>query len=88
MPETLIGQVTHYYSKIGVAALNLKAPLKTGDRIHITGHTTNLEQAVESIEIEHLKVDSAEAGDDVAISIVDKVRDGDQVYRQTETAET
>jgi len=86
MPELLIGKVTHYYSRIGVAALSLEAPLRTGDRIHIVGHTTDLEQAVESMEVEHGKVDAAGPGDDAAISVVGKVRDGDQVYRVTEAA--
>ena len=86
MPELLIGKVTHYYSRIGVAALSLEAPLHTGDRLHILGRTTDLEQTVESMEIEHRQVESASAGDDVAISVAARVREGDQVYREMEPA--
>ena len=86
MPELLIGKITHYYSKIGVAALTLEAPLHTGARVHIVGNTTDLEQIVESMEIDHGKVDSAEAGDDVALGVSGKVREGDQVYCEMATA--
>ena len=69
MPELLIGEVTHYYSRIGVAALKLEAPLHTGDRVHVLGRATDLEQTVESMEVEHRKVDAAEPGDDVYRSL-------------------
>ena len=74
MPEVLIGKVSHYYSRIDVAALSLEAPLHTGDRIHIVGRSTDLQQTVESMEIEHRNVDAAAAGDDVAIRVTGKVR--------------
>ena len=74
MPEVLIGKVSHDYSRIDVAALSLEAPLHTGDRIHIVGRSTDLQQTVESMEIEHRNVDAAAAGDDVAIRVTGKVR--------------
>lgn len=84
MAELIIGQVTHYYSRLGVAALNLRAPLSKGDRVHILGHTTDLEEAVDSMEIDHQPIDRAQPGDDVAIRVVGKVRQGDKIYRQME----
>ncbi|MBS7626573.1 translation elongation factor-like protein [Candidatus Bathyarchaeota archaeon] len=77
-----VGQVTHYYSKIGVAVIQLKAPLNVGDIILIKGATTNLEQRVESMEIEHRNVDRAEAGQSVGLKVKDKVREKDIVYRK------
>ena len=50
MAEQLIGKVTHYYGRVGVAALSLEGPLRAGDKIHIVGHTTDLVQAVASLE--------------------------------------
>ena len=47
-----VGRVTHYFSKISVAVVELKAPLKVGDRILIRGATTNFEQTVDSMQIE------------------------------------
>ena len=84
MPEVMIGQVTHYYSRIGVAALKLEAPLHKDDRLHFVGHTTDFEQAVESMEIDHRSVEVAGVGDDVAIDVIGRVRKGDKVYRHTE----
>ena len=84
MAELLIGEVTHYYSKLGVAALNLRAPLSKGDHIHILGHTTDLGETVDSIEIDHQQIDLAQPGDDVAIKVIGKVRDGDKIYREME----
>ena len=70
-----------------MAGLSLEAPLRAGETVHILGHTTDLEQTVESIEIEHRGVDAAGVGDDVAIGVVGKVWEGDKVYRVTGTAD-
>lgn len=82
-PGEAIGVVTHYFSHLSVAAVTLSAPLAVGDRIHIRGHTTDLVQTVESLEVDHAKVDSARPGDDVAMQVTDHVRDHDRVYRET-----
>jgi len=84
MPDMLIGTVSHYYGRIGVAALELDAPLRTGDRVHIQGHTTDLKQRVNSIQIDQRKIDAAESGDDIAIEVEGKVRTGDRVCREME----
>ena len=81
-PTEAIGRVTHYFSHLSVAALSLDEPLSVGDRIHIKGHTTDLVQAVESLEVEHQRVDSAGPGDDVALRVDDHVRDHDSIYRE------
>jgi translation elongation factor EF-Tu-like GTPase len=78
--EQAIGTVTHYYGHLSVAAITLTDTLRVGDRIHIVGHTTNLEQPVESMEVDHAKVDSAGAGDDVALAVQDHVREHDRIY--------
>ena len=77
----MIGEVIHYYSKIGVAALNLQAPLRKGDLTHILGHMTDLVLTVDSLEMDHSQIDIAQPGDDVAIKVLQKVREGDKVYR-------
>jgi hypothetical protein len=81
-PAEAIGTVTHYFSHLSVAALSLRAPLAVGDRIHIRGHTTDLVQTVESMEIEHRRVERANPGDDVAIKVADHVREHDRVFRE------
>jgi len=83
MPEERVGIVSDYFAKIGVAGIDVEATLRVGDTIHIVGHTTDLEQAVESIQIEHAQVDEAKAGDAIGIKVRERCRDGDVVYRVT-----
>ena len=81
MPEERIGVVNDYFAKIEVAGIDLEGTLRVGDTIHIKGHTTDLEQAVESLQIEHDQVDEAKAGDSIGIKVKDRCRGGDVVYR-------
>jgi translation elongation factor EF-1alpha len=80
-PAEAIGTVTHYFSHLSVAAVTLTAPLTVGERIHIRGHTSNVEQTVESMEVDHGAVERAEPGDDVALKVADHVRENDLVFR-------
>ena len=70
-----------YFAKIGVAGIDLTSTLKVGDRIHIRGHTTDLEEVVESIQVEHEAVEEAKPGDKIGVKVADRVRGGDHVYR-------
>lgn len=76
-----VGSVTHYYGRIGVAVVELTAPLRVGDRIAIRGMTTNFEQVVESMEIEHKPVKEAGPGASIGLKVSGRVREGDIVYR-------
>jgi len=76
-----IGKVTHFFTKISVAVIELKTSISVGDRILIKGPTTNLEQTVESMEIEHKKVKRAEAGQSIGLKMGDRVRENDIVYK-------
>jgi putative protease len=87
MRQHRIGKITHYYRKLGVAALELEEPLRVGDRVHIAGHTTDLEQPVESLEIEHRRVSRALPGQSVAVRVIDRVRPGDDVLLEEEEAD-
>jgi putative protease len=79
-PAEAIGAVTHYYGHLSVAAVTLSAPLRVGDRIHIEGHTTDLVQTVESMEVDHAKVEAAGPGDDVALAVTGHVREHDHIF--------
>jgi translation elongation factor EF-1alpha len=81
-PAEAVGRVTHYFSHISVAAVQLDQPLAVGERIHIQGHTTDLVQDVGSMEVEHAKVERAGPGDDVALQVEDHVRDHDLIFRE------
>lgn len=79
--EKPIGKVVHYYTKLGVAAIELSDSLKVGDKIKIKGHTTDFEQKVDSMQIENDKVETAKKGDSIGIKVSDYVREGDQIYK-------
>jgi len=79
--EQLIGKVTHYFSKIGVAVVELSGSLKVGDTIRIVGGDTDFSQTIESMQIEHDKINEAKTGDAVGIKVDQKVRDGYKVYK-------
>lgn len=82
MVERPIGHVTHYYGHIGVATLDLEEKLRVGERVHIKGHSTDLEQPVLSMQIDHQSVMEAKPGDPVAIKVAEHVREHDVVYKE------
>lgn len=82
--EHNIGRVTHYYDKIGVAVLSLTAELKINDTIQILGHTTDLVQKVNSLEIDHRKIQSAGPKVEVALKVDEPVHEGDKIFLITD----
>ena len=80
--EVQVGHVTHYYSRLGVAAVEVEDDeIDVGDTIHIKGHTTDLVQPVESIEFEHHHIDEAKPGQSVGIKVKEHVREHDAVLK-------
>ena len=84
MPDEVIGTVSDFFARPVVAGIELTASLKVGDKIHIKGHTTDLELVVDSMQINNVNVDQAKAGDSVGIKVSERVRRGDTVYKVTE----
>ncbi len=83
--EEEIGKITHFFSKINVGVLELtNGHLHIGDTIHIKGHTTDFYQKVESMQVEHAPVESADKGMEVGLKVESSVREGDQVFKVTE----
>ncbi len=80
MEEKEIGVVAHYFSKISVGIIQLNAPLKTGDTLHIKGAHDDFTQAIESMQIEHETVASAKEGDLVGIKFIQQVHPNDKVF--------
>ncbi len=83
MPEVEIGQVSDFFAKPVVAGITLTGTLKVGDKVHIKGHTTDLELTVESMQILNVNVPEGKAGDAIGIKVTDRVRAGDKVYKIT-----
>ncbi len=84
MPEEVIGKVSDFFARPVVAGIELTATLKMGDKIHIKGHTTDLELTVDSMQIDNVDVNEAKAGDAVGIKVSDRVRRGDTIYKVTD----
>ena len=84
MPEEVVGKVSDFFARPVVAGIELIGTLKLGDKIHIKGHTTDMELVVDSMQINNVDVDQAKAGDSVGIKVSERVRGGDTVYKVTE----
>jgi putative protease len=77
-----VGRVTHFFPKISVAVIELTAPLAVGDTIAIKGPTTDFEQTVDSMQIEHKNIQRAEAGQSIGLKVIQRVREKDKVYKK------
>lgn len=84
MPEEIIGKVDDFFAHPVVAGIELIGSLKMGDRIHIKGHTTDIEFTVASMQIDNVNASQAKAGDSVGIKVSERVRRGDTVYKVTD----
>jgi len=84
MPEEEIGTVSDFFAHPVVAGIELTGTLKVGDRIHIKGHTTDLEMTVNSMQINNVNVNEAKAGDSVGVKVTERVRRGDTIYKVTD----
>ena len=80
MAEVVIGTVSDFFAKPMVAGIELAAPLKVGDTIHIKGHTTDIMMTVQSMQIDNINVTEAKTGDAVGIKLADRARKGDTVF--------
>lgn len=79
--EKEIGKVTHYFDHLSVVIVELSDELKKGDKIHVKGHTTDFEEAADSIQINKVEVEEAKAGDVIGLKVTEEAREGDRVYR-------
>jgi putative protease len=83
-PGERIGVVTHYYSHLSVAVVKLEAArLRVGDTIHIRGHTTDFQQRVDSLQVNHVSVQEVGPGDDFGLKVREHAREHDVVYKVT-----
>lgn len=85
MEEKKIGVVTHFFGHISVAAINITDDtLKVGDVIHLKGHTTDFNQKIKSMQIEHDSIEEAKPGDIIGLEVKEHVREHDVVYKVSE----
>ena len=81
MPEEAVGKVNDFFARPVVAGVEMIGTLKVGDKIHVTGHTTDIEMVVDSMQINNVNVTEVKPGDSVGIKVPDRVRRGDTVYK-------
>lgn len=81
MAEELVGEVSHWFANIGVAGIKLSGDLTVGDRVHIIGHTTDLEQEITSMQRDNEDVEEASAGDEIGVKLASRARPGDDVFK-------
>ena len=77
-----VGRVTHFFTRISVAVVELSGTLAVGDTILVKGPTTDFEQVVESMQIEHENIERAEAGQSIGLKTEQRVREEDIVYKK------
>ena len=78
----LVGEITHYFSKIMVCVVDIKgAPMKVGDQIKVKGSTTDFVQTIKSLQIESQDVKAAHKGQLVGLKVKKVARGGDKVYK-------
>jgi putative protease len=85
MPEKiLVGKITHYFTNINVAVIELEGEIKLGDKLLFEGATTNFEQPLDSMEIDRKPIETAGKGQSIGLKVKDRVRLGDKVYKIVE----
>ncbi|MFO8100866.1 MAG: translation elongation factor-like protein [Dehalococcoidia bacterium] len=84
MPEEEVGTVSKFFAKPMVAGIDLSASVKLGDKLHIKGHTTDMQFVIGSMQIDNANVEEGKQGDSIGIKVTDRAREGDKVYRITD----
>jgi len=82
MSEKLVGTVTHFFKGPSVAIVSLtEGEVVVGDEVRFKGHTSDFTERIASMEMDHQKVERATAGHEIAIQVVARVRQHDQVFK-------
>lgn len=81
MSGKLVGEVNHFYNRIGVVVIDLSDSLQLGDQVHFLGRSTDFRQEVQSMQIEHESISEAGKGQEIAMKVERRVRNHDKVYK-------
>ena len=81
MADVKVGEISHYYNKIGVAVVDVKKTIKVGDKLRFSGPGEEFEQTVDSMQIEHENIPEAKSGQSVGMKVNQEVKKGAEVYR-------
>jgi len=81
-----VGEVTHYFDRINVAAILLSDTLRKGDHVHFLGHGSDFSQEITSLQLEHASIETAQKGQEIAVKVVKPVKQHTSVFLITEEA--
>lgn len=82
MEEKKIGVISHYFGHVGVGIIKIEVEgLKVGDTLHFKGHTSDFQQTVESMQLEHKDIQEGKVGDQVGVKVNEHVREHDEVFK-------
>jgi len=76
-----VGEITHYYGHIQVAVVKVKDTLNKGDKVNIKGHTTDFEQKISSMQVDHKEIETAKKGQEIGMKVKETVRKGDKLFK-------
>ncbi len=76
-----VGQVIRFFARSRAAAVMLVGSLQVGDWIYVRGYTSDFQQRVELLQVQHVPVTRAEAGQTVGIRTVARCRKHDLIYK-------
>ena len=76
-----VGRVSGFFAHPSVAIVELSGALKIGDAIYVKGHTTDFQQTVDSMQVNHQAVQEARQGDSIGLKVNDRCRTHDVVYK-------
>ena len=86
--EILVGEVTHYFTAIGVGIIKVKKSFKKGSRLHFKGANTDFYQEAVSMQLNHKDISEAPCGEMIGIKVEERVREGDKVFLVVSKKET
>ena len=75
-----IGVVTHWYDKLSVAVVKLTGTLKKGDTVMVKKGEEEFEETITSLQLDHKDADSAKKGDDAAVKLSRRAKEGSAVF--------
>jgi len=80
--EKLVGKVSHFFDKAMVVAIKLESALSVGDEIRIKrGEDEPVEMTIQSMQLDHKSIDAGRGGDEIAIKVNERVKEGADVFK-------
>jgi len=79
-----VGKVIHYFTRLQVAGVRLTDRLQVGDHVYILGCTSDFEQDVTSMQLDHQPIEVGKRGQEIGLRVVERVRPGDTMYKVEE----